>query len=69
MLLEPGNSEVLSARTLLNARLSWQRNNWTVALYGQNLTDKRYIQYTWVEEPNEIVGTPRVVGLSVDYQW
>lgn len=69
MLLEPGNPEILAARTLLNARLAWQKNNWTLSLYGQNLTDKRYVQYTWVDEPNEIVGMPRVVGIAVDYQW
>jgi outer membrane receptor protein involved in Fe transport len=69
MLLEPGNAEILAARTLFNARLAWQKKNWTFSLYGQNLTDKRYVQYTWVDEPNEIVGMPRVVGIAVDYQW
>ncbi len=65
----PDDPKGLPGRLLLNTRLAWQQDNWTFSVYGQNLTDKVYVEYTRTDSAYEIVGTPRVVGIAVDYQW
>jgi len=34
----------LEAYTLLNANIAWEHDNWTVALWGTNLTDESYFE-------------------------
>ncbi len=66
---------------LFNARLSYQANNWELALFGRNLTDKDYYtrgfyfsnQYGnnpangYAPEAYYQFGAPRVVGISASY--
>ncbi len=62
---------------LLSARISYQQDNWNVALWGRNLTDERYETrgFGFANDPRDNyatggyqqLGEPRVVGLSVSY--
>jgi iron complex outermembrane receptor protein len=54
---------------LLNTRLSYSRDDWTVAVFATNLTDKRYRTYGFSSTAAGITeayyGPPRQYGLSV----
>lgn len=61
--------EQLSSRTVVNAKLSYDADAWSVYLFANNLLDKGYVQYRWPTEPNAIFGAPRVVGVGLEGRW
>jgi len=54
---------------LFNTRLSYDQTNWSAYLFVNNLLDKGYQQYRWLDEPVAILGAPRVIGAGVQWQW
>jgi iron complex outermembrane recepter protein len=61
----------IDAYDLVGSRLSWTSPNeeWEVALWGKNLTDKDYFSHTYVIGPG-VIGSwaaPRTYGLSVNW--
>lgn len=63
-----GNN-VLPSRTLVNAKLGYAALDWSVYLFGNNLLDKGYTQYAWLDDPNVTLGAPRVLGVGAEYRW
>jgi outer membrane receptor protein involved in Fe transport len=63
------SDQELSSRTLVNAKLSYDADVWSVYLFANNLLDKGYVQYRWPAEPNAIFGDPRVVGVGLEGRW
>ncbi|MFU8765036.1 MAG: TonB-dependent receptor [Haliea sp.] len=66
--------ELVSEITLLNAKMSWTPANeqWTVGLYGRNLTDKEYfMQKQWFTPSFGIanMGAPREFGVDFAFNW
>ena len=60
----------LAVRTLVNARIGYELLDWNAYLFANNLFDEGYIQYDWSnDEPNVILGAPRVVGIGFEYRW
>jgi len=61
-------ARLLQAYTTLNARVGVSRDNWSLALFGSNLTDEHIVTAT-PGTSYQIVGTPRVIGanLKVNY--
>ncbi len=68
------------AYDLLNARLGWARGQWSMALWGRNLSDKDYFtrgfgsfgndpRKEYVTEPYLQFGNPRQVGVSARYDF
>ena len=63
---------------LLNARISYERDSWSFALWGRNLTDERYETrgFGFANDPRndystggyQQLGEPRVFGASVAYR-
>jgi iron complex outermembrane recepter protein len=66
------NDTTQPAYTLLNAYLSYKRDNWSVGLYGRNLTNKTYLNYAaevstgGAAEYDYSYGDPRVFGIRFD---
>ncbi len=65
---------------LLNLRLGYVHNNWSVALWGRNITDKDYYvrgfgtfgndpRKEYAVEPYYQYGAPRVLGVSASYEF
>lgn len=62
---------------LLNARISYEQENWSFAVWGRNLTDERYETrgFGFANDPRndysmggyQQLGEPRIVGVSVSY--
>lgn len=60
----------VGARTLVNARLGYTRDNWGVAVFASNLLDEEYMQYDVTALRGiAVLGAPRVVGASVDLRF
>jgi len=59
------------AYTLVDAHVSWDYKNWTIGLYGKNLTDARYLTRSVNVGMGDVVvaGAPRTVGLRVAYEF
>lgn len=60
--------------TLLNGRISWrpESDRWSMALYGRNLTNKKYfLQKQWFAPSfgQGSLGNPREYGVDVTYNW
>jgi iron complex outermembrane receptor protein len=64
---QTANETVNDSYTLLNANIGYQNNGWEVNLFGTNLTDEEYYTslVTSLTGTPGIVGSPRVIGLSV----
>jgi iron complex outermembrane receptor protein len=66
------NDTTQSAYTLLNAYVSYKRDNWSVGFYGRNLTNKTYLNYAaetttgGASEYDYSYGDPRVFGVRFD---
>ncbi len=58
---------------LVNARLQYESvdDHWKIALWGKNLTDKKYEVFRIpVSDSQSVVpGDPRMIGLSANYTW
>jgi len=59
----------LKARTVVNAKLSYARDNWEIAVFGRNLFDEEYAQYRAISLNRAIFGDPRVIGASLEARW
>ena len=57
--------------TLLNASVSYLYNNWELNVFGTNLTDEEYYSslVSSLTGSTGIVGSPRVIGLSISKEF
>jgi iron complex outermembrane recepter protein len=66
------NDTTQPSYTLLNAYLSYKRDNWSVGFYGRNLANKTYFNYAQevttggAAQYNYSYGDPRVFGVRFD---
>ena len=57
------------SRTLVNGKLGYGNLDWSAYVFGSNLLDKGYVQYAWADQPNIVIGAPRVVGIGFEAYW
>lgn len=66
------NDQVDDAYTLVDAHLSWYHGNWTMGLYGKNLTDAKYLTRAIGDGRGGTLvtaGAPRTVGVRLAYDF
>jgi outer membrane receptor protein involved in Fe transport len=64
------NALRVGSRTLVNAKFGYQHRDWSAYLFGKNLFDEKYTQYTWSTTSGvAVLGDPRVVGIGVEAHW
>lgn len=56
----------VGARTLVNARVGYEREHWGAHLVGSNLFDEHYIQYDNTTLGMAVLGAPRVLGVTLE---
>ncbi len=69
------NEKKLPSKTLVNLKVGYEANNWSVYLYSRNLTNVQYANRTAVDpspanlSPMISVGDPRFIGLQVNAEF
>lgn len=66
---DPANTQVLDSRTVVNAQLAYEFNNFSVSLFARNLLDEEYITAVYARNDTVKVGEPRVIGIQLLGHW
>lgn len=56
-------------RTLVNARIAYETEHWTLSAFASNLFDDDYYQYRIDGLPHAVLGNPRVLGVAIEADW
>jgi len=60
-------TDLLESRGLLSAMITYEKDNWMVRAWGKNLADEVYI--SGQSGVREFYGSPRTLGLTVNYNF
>ncbi len=60
---DEATGDKLAPRNILNAQIAWNRSDWTVTLYGTNLTDDQYVSA--LNSGLDFAGPPRQYGIRL----
>ncbi|GAA0535782.1 outer membrane receptor protein involved in Fe transport [Rhizomicrobium palustre] len=58
---------LLGGRTLVNGKLSYAFDQWSVYLYANNIADMQYMVYRYKAQNVAILGDPRVIGGGLEF--
>jgi len=67
--LDQAQDSRVKGRLLFNGRFGYDSGRWGAYVYGKNLLDATYSQYTRTDVPVAMLGEPRVVGLTLEARW
>ena len=67
--LQQAQDDVVKARVVFNGRFGYERGHWGAYLYGKNLLNATYAQYTRADVGVALLSEPRVVGLTLETRW
>lgn len=62
----PQSDNRVGARTLVNARIGYEAEHWSVSLFANNLFDEKYNQYVNDFTNFAVIGAPRSVGVILE---
>jgi outer membrane receptor for ferric coprogen and ferric-rhodotorulic acid len=62
----PQEDDRVGERTLVNARLGYEADHWSLSLFANNLFDEHYDQYRNSFTGQSIIGAPRTVGIVLE---
>lgn len=62
----PQTDHRVGARTLVNARVGYEADYWSVSLFANNLFDEKYDQYVNSFTNFAIIGAPRSIGVVLE---
>ncbi|MEN7536700.1 TonB-dependent receptor [Aurantiacibacter flavus] len=64
--LVPQTNSRVGARTLVNARIGYEADHWSLSLFANNLFDEKYDQYVNDSINFAIIGAPRSIGVVLE---
>lgn len=67
--IDQAQDSVVKSRLLFNGRFGFEREHWGAYVYGKNLLNATYSQYTRTDIPIAMLGEPRVVGVTLETRW
>lgn len=67
--VDQAQDSVVKGRLLFNGRLGYERQHWGAYVYGKNLLNATYSQYTRTDVPVALLGEPRIIGLTLETRW
>jgi outer membrane receptor protein involved in Fe transport len=59
----------IGARTLVNARISYDLDHWSISAFASNLFDEKYLQYATPGYHLAVLGNPRILGVALETRW
>ena len=57
------------ARTLVNARMAYEAEHWTLSAFASNILNDGYYQYRFDGLPRAVLGDPRMLGIAIETHW
>ncbi|NGM52046.1 TonB-dependent receptor [Caulobacter sp. 602-2] len=63
------DGRIADARTLVNGRFGYESRAWGAYVFGKNLLNEKYSQYSRSDIPVALLGEPRVLGVSLEARW
>ena len=63
------DGRIADARTLVNGRFGYESDRWGAYVFGKNLLNETYSQYTRPDAGVALLGEPRVLGVSLEARW
>jgi len=67
--LEQAQDSKVKSRLLVNARFGYERAHWGAYVFGKNLLNQTYSQYTRADVGVALLGEPRIVGATLETRW
>ncbi len=59
----------IKPRTIVNARISYDLDHWSLSAFASNLFDEKYTQYASPGFHLAVLGAPRVLGVALETRW
>jgi outer membrane receptor protein involved in Fe transport len=66
---DQSSEDLVKSRLLFNGRFGYERQNWGAYVYGKNLLEATYSQYTRQALGVALLSEPRVIGLTLETRW
>ncbi|MFT4254862.1 MAG: TonB-dependent receptor [Caulobacter sp.] len=63
------DGRLADARVLVNGRFGYEAAHWGAYVFGKNLLNEKYSQYTRPDVAAALLGEPRVLGVSLETRW
>lgn len=63
------DGRIAGERTLVNGRFGYESDRWGAYVFGKNLLNEKYSQYSREDVPVALLGEPRVLGVSLEAHW
>ncbi|AYV48956.1 TonB-dependent receptor [Caulobacter flavus] len=63
------DGRIAGERTLVNGRFGYESDRWGAYVFGKNLLNEKYSQYSREDVPVALLGEPRVLGVSLEARW
>jgi iron complex outermembrane recepter protein len=63
------DGRIADARTLVNGRFGYESDRWGAYVFGKNLLNEKYSQYSRPDFAVALLGEPRVLGVSLEARW
>ncbi|ATC34494.1 TonB-dependent receptor [Caulobacter vibrioides] len=67
--LQQAQDDVVKERVVFNGRFGYERAHWGAYVYGKNLLNATYAQYTRADVGVAMLSEPRILGLTVETRW
>lgn len=67
--LQQAQDDVVKDRVVFNGRFGYERAHWGAYVYGRNLLNATYAQYTRGDTGVAMLSEPRVLGLTLETRW
>lgn len=67
--LQQAQDDVVKKRVIFNGRFGYQSAHWGAYVYGRNLLNATYAQYTRADLGVALLSEPRVLGLTLETRW
>lgn len=67
--LQQSQDSVVKSRLLFNGRFGYERQRWGAYVFGKNLLNATYSQYTRDDDHIALLSEPRIVGVTLETRW
>ncbi|WP_165190447.1 TonB-dependent receptor [Caulobacter soli] len=67
--VDPTAADVVKAHVMFNGRFGYERDHWGAYVFGKNLLNATWSQYSREDVPLALLSEPRVFGLTIETRW